>query len=417
MRHRMTTAASSISRSGTGQPASIQALPLPSAASLQERRFTLDGDSRLEKRLGEICAEVVEATRAIVPAAALDAIVLGGGYGRGEGGVHRKGAVDEPYNDLEFYVFTRGNRLLNQRRFTPPLLELGERLSRKAGLHVEFKVDSLRHLRQSEVTMFSYDLVSGHRLLVGGENTFAHCEHHRDPSNIPVFEATRLLLNRCTGLLLAKEFLLSRSLDRERSDFVGRNLAKAKLALGDALLAAFHRYHWSCVERAARVRRLDLPAPLPWLDQVRRWHEEGVAFKLRPQRRVQSAAAFLEEHGKVSAIAAQVWLWLESRRLGVSFQSMRQYAFDNSPKSPHAAAWRNALLNARCLGWRALLDRGSLRYPRERLLRSLPLLLWDADDGDLIARRFLQKQLHLRSEGADWQSLVTAYKRLWSNFA
>ena len=32
-----------------------------------------------------------------------------------------------------------------------------------AGLHVEFKIDSLERFRHGPITMFSYDLVSGHK--------------------------------------------------------------------------------------------------------------------------------------------------------------------------------------------------------------------------------------------------------------
>ena len=53
------------------------------------------------------------------PAMADEGEGLGGGYGRGEGGVLRspESGEDQPYNDLEFYVFTRGSALIAERRF------------------------------------------------------------------------------------------------------------------------------------------------------------------------------------------------------------------------------------------------------------------------------------------------------------
>ena len=52
----------------------------------EARRFTLDGSEELEQRLALACKHVLEGIRAIVPADKLEALLLGGGYGRGEGG-------------------------------------------------------------------------------------------------------------------------------------------------------------------------------------------------------------------------------------------------------------------------------------------------------------------------------------------
>src|SRR6187549_85993 len=82
-----------------------------------QKRFTLDGDNSLEARLVAICANVTQAVQQIVPSRKLEALLLGGGYGRGEGGVLKTPEGDQPYNDLEFYIFISGNRFLNRRRF------------------------------------------------------------------------------------------------------------------------------------------------------------------------------------------------------------------------------------------------------------------------------------------------------------
>jgi hypothetical protein len=73
--------------------------------------------------------------------------------------------------------------------------------------------------------MFYYDLVLGGRWWVGDEALFRGCEHHRESKAIPLHEATRLLMNRCSGLLFSADRLCGRSFGPEDSDFVGRNLA------------------------------------------------------------------------------------------------------------------------------------------------------------------------------------------------
>jgi rhamnosyltransferase len=406
------------SPSGRGEDfvALLQALSTNDSTPRRGNRFTMDGSEALEQRLARLCDKVAGGVRGLIPENKLEALVLGGGYGRGQGGVLKTDSGDAPYNDLEFYVFLSGNRVLNERKYHGALEELGGRLSGLAGLHVEFKVDSLERLRRSPVTMFSYDLVAGHRVLIGNETVFRACEHHLDPSRIPLSEASRLLFNRCTGLLLAKKLLQKRELSAADADFVGRNLAKAQLALGDAMLAQAGRYHWNCVERHRRLNSLaEAPA---WLPEVRRYHAIGVEFKLHPQRISRSVAEFQSEHEAISRLANQVWLWLEGMRLGRLFASTRDYALSQIPKCADLPAGRaltrNVLLNVRSFGASGL-GHKSTRYPRERLLNSLPLLLWEEPLNDLRVKYFLQKEL--RTTASDWQGFVAAYQAVWPKFS
>jgi hypothetical protein len=378
-----------------------------------QKRFTVDGSDALEAQLSGVCGQVLDCVRSLVPESRLEALVLGGGYGRGQGGVLQTAAGDRPYNDVEFYVFLRGNRILNERKFSTPLNQLGERLSALAGLHVEFKVDSLERFRRAPISMFSYDLVCGHRQMFGADNIFAGCEHHTVAEKIPVSEATRLLFNRCTGLLLAKDLLRNRSLTPEQSDFVGRNLAKLQLAMGDAVLTILGQYHWSCVERGLRVRQLGGVDDLPWIEEVRRNHAAGVQFKLHPRQFDKSLAQFAAEHHELSRLALQLWLWAESRRLNRRFSSADDYAFSRVEKCFDSSGPRNFLLNLKTFGPRAVFDPMSRRYPRERLFNSLPVLLWDGASTSARARHV---QHQLQTAAADWTGLLEAYKRVWPQF-
>src|SRR5688572_13051725 len=162
-------------------------LPVVPPAEVQPR-FTTDGSAELEQHLALTCAKIAAGIRGLVPRKKLEAILLGGGYGRGEGGVLATPRGDRPYNDLEFYVCVRGNRHVNERRFGRALHVLGEILTPQAGVEVEFKITSLREFEQSSVSMFSYDLVLGHRWLAGSEELLAGCAHHREAGRIPLHE-------------------------------------------------------------------------------------------------------------------------------------------------------------------------------------------------------------------------------------
>ena len=381
--------------------------------SVAPPRFTTDGSRELEQHLAQTCAKIAAGVRGLVPAAKLEALLLGGGYGRGEGGVLRTPAGDQPYNDLEFYVCIRGNRHLNELRFGHALHVLGEILTPQAGVEVEFKITSLRELERGAVSMFSYDLLMGHRTLVGDEALLARCAHHRRAEDIPLAEATRLLMNRCSGLLFAREKLAKREFTGADADFVHRNIAKAQLALGDALLVAHRHYHWSAVERHHRIERLATESSLPWLDEVRGHHAAGVAFKLHPERSLASRETLQVNHASIAALAREVFLWIEAQRLRTAFATPAAYALGAHDKCPELPALRNIAVGARALGLRSLLDRRPTRHPRERVLHAMALLLWERDA--LSSAPLLDRlQGELRSRATTFPELMRAYRELWA---
>lgn len=375
-------------------------------------RFTADGSAELEAHLARTCAKIAAGIRGLIPPGRLDAVILGGGYGRGEGGVLHTPAGDRPYNDLEFYVCLRGNRHLNEQRFGRALHVLGEILTPQAGIEVEFKITSLAEFTRSAISMFSYDLAIGHRWLVGREEMLARCAHHRAAENIPLAEATRLLMNRCTGLLFAQDRLMRREFTGADADFVRRNIAKAQLALGDAVLVAYGRYDWSARER--HVRLLSLPAreTLPWMDDVCRHHAAGVEFKLHPERCTATREALRATFAPLAALAEKIWLWTERRRLGILFGSARDYAMSRPNKCPEGSPARNMLVNFKALGVRPLLQARAGCHPRERVLHALCLLLWEP--ATLTSTELLELvQEELQTQAKTFPDLVRAYRELW----
>ena len=378
-------------------------------------RYTLDGSDALERRLAGICREVGKGVREIVPAARFEGLLLAGGYGRGEGGVLKSADGDQPYNDMEFYVFIKGTTLLNDRRYRQALHELGARLSPAAGLDVEFKILSLAQLRQSPVTMFSYDFVTRHQWVIGDDSLLKGCEHHLQADEIPAYEATRLLFNRCSGLLYAAERLQRETFTSNDADFVGRNIAKAQLGIGDAMLAAAGEYHSSCLKRHGRLCELlrtdsQIPASLTKLGSH---HEQGVFFKLRPTRSALTKEELAAKHDELSALAQKAWLHLESLRLQRHFTSAADYALSPFDKCPELPAWRNMLVNVKTFGAASILKPSAKRYPRERLFIALAILLW-SDWSQPENTALLQKTLI--TTATDFSGFVHAYEQLWHRF-
>ncbi|HZZ20304.1 MAG TPA: hypothetical protein VFE25_13085 [Opitutaceae bacterium] len=383
------------------------------ALAAQPRRFTLDGDDALEAHLSRACEQVVSGIRGLVPGRSLEAVILGGGYGRGEGGVLACDGGDQPYNDLEFYVAIRGLRHLNEFLYHRRLEVLAEILTPIVGVEVEFKVTSLHELSAKPASMFSYDLALGHRVAWARdpEGIPALLERHGDAGAIPLSEASRLLMNRSSGLLFAREKLDQAELTPADADFVKRNIAKAQLACGDAVLVAHGQYHWSCRRRHRRLEGLAGYAHDPFYKAVLLNHAIGVQFKLRPERQEQTRADMETSWTEVSRLTRACWLWTESRRLGRAFWTVRDYVGSSCPKGPKSSPLSNVVLNARAER-RVRWSRRFAAHPRERVFHTLSLLLWAPDEiPDEERHELLENEIGRRPRSREgW---IEAYRTLW----
>jgi hypothetical protein len=119
---------------------------------------------------------------------------------------------------------------------------------------------SLGVLRRSELselpfTLFNYELRYGCRVLEGRDLSQDMAPYN--PERMPLIEATRLLLNR--GVVLWGDALCAQEGNPCHDDaeaLAGRN-RKALMAIGDALLIADRRFHWSYHSRVERAETSD----------------------------------------------------------------------------------------------------------------------------------------------------------------
>ncbi len=373
-------------------------------------RFTRDGNDALEKLIADTCEEIGKEVTRIVPADKFQALLLAGGYGRGEGGVLSTPDGDAPYNDLEFFLLIRGHPRLNERSYGAAIHALEHRMTEQIGIEVEMKIISLEKLVSSPTTMFFYDLVCGHRVTAGPASILDACAHHADASLIPMHEATRLMMNRCSGLLFAAERLAKSKCSQEDLDFIARNIAKAQLAIGDAILTGLGKYHWSCVERHERLAHVTEPA-LP-MENLLAYHKDGVAFKLHPSPGTATREELEALHQSVTKTAWAVWSWLEQKRLGISTNSPAGYAHGGN-KCPESSGLKNPLIRLRAFGAKGLLSPLAFRYPREGLLNSLSLLLWAPE---LVSNDLAWLSHQLVAPVTNRQQAIDAYEKLWHRF-
>lgn len=211
--------------------------------------YTAVPSPELDALLDSVLAEIARELDRSRPAG-LAAVVLGGGYGRGEGGVLHTAAGDRLYNDLDFFVFADGAGRRERRRIDARLREIGEALEPRLGIAVDFSpAKNLSSLVKVSRTLMFQELLHGWKPVWGAADPVRRIPG-LDPSELPYTEAVRLLLNRGMGLVFAGERLARGEAD---ADFIVRNMNKAVLGCGDALLLAGGKYRWRGAERVAAV--------------------------------------------------------------------------------------------------------------------------------------------------------------------
>jgi len=331
-------------------------------------RYTPDGSPALEDMTDAILRQI-GAEVAAAEGANLLALVLGGGYGRGEGAVVQRDGREALYNDLDFTLVVRRRGAVRHQA----LQAISARHAAALGIHVDFSRPlTPARIRHWPRWLMWYDLLNEHVVVQGPATILRDLAPRTLAEPLPVIEATRLLLNRGAGLLWALRVL--RGVEPlPDADFIRRNYWKCALALGDALLIGHQCY--ATPYRGRDVRLHDLAARVPAVAAfaLEPLYRTALQFKFRPD-------TVPDEVATPAAVArlAQQWcavlLHVESLRTGRVWDNTAAYAAWRGLREPdenRLVCWpRNIVRNAQngaC----------SVRHAREHLYRQLPGLLGD----------------------------------------
>ena len=204
----------------------------------------------------------------------IESIILGGGYGRAEGGVFKNSSGNlELYNDLDIFLFTPTPE-------DPKLIKWIKQVEHTGtdhlGIDVEIKALPKSELETNLQSMMFFDLVNGHYIIFGPNDYLEPYKPLYNAQNIHPEEATRLLWNRGSGLYFSKIKIE----EKKDQSFIQRNQQKLKLALGDSIVCLKKGYHPSCQERHNFLENNAEDSEL--FRKILALHKEGVAFKIRP---------------------------------------------------------------------------------------------------------------------------------------
>lgn len=320
----------------------------------------------------------------------LVALVLGGGYGRGGGGIIRIDGLERPYNDLDLFLVVDSKRRVPHAQ----LRQIAEEHGADLGIEVDFSRPlTLRGVHGWTSRLMWYDLLRGHVVLSGNPDVFHRHAPDALARHLPPLEATRLLLNRGAGLLWACRVAFGHEKAPD-DDFIRRNYFKAALALGDALLIAHGRYDAPFPERHTQLSevasdRAMATTSLPW-ENLLPLDDRARLFRLRPDA-LAFGSVSIPALGELARLWGQVFLHIERLRVGRSWPTLSEYV--GWPGVREREQHRLDLLPVNIIRSRAT-GSWSWRHPRERLYRQLPVLLYltehPVDEWPAESARFLR---------------------------
>ena len=376
-------------------------------------RYTLDGDAAVEARIARDQLVIAQAVQSVVAPPIFRGLVLMGGYGRGEGGYVLRDSGPEPYNDYDYFVVVRDLDRAGRRSLEAALAEQAHALGQTVGVEVDFALLLEERLLTAEYSLMNAEMLWGHRVVAGDPEVLAAMPA-MPFATLPPGEITRLLMNRGALLLMNQQRLSEdRPLAGEAQEVFFKYLFKAVLACGDARLAGNRCYHPSYVVKRERLHGLEWPGKGELLEL----YQHAWEAKLRPNYGRYAG----EDAGAWQRRVAPLWLatlgWFEEGRLGRSIGDWEGYCSAAVPKGQGGNAWgglRNAAITLRDFGPVELLrrPRWSLRYPRERLISALPLLLSAPRSVSSKALRPLALP-----EGASCSDAAEGFLRLWRRYA
>lgn len=220
-------------------------------------RSTEDGDASLEATIADLLADI---TRRAGEIPHLEALLLGGSLGRGEGSVSHELGGDRLASDVEIYLVGRPASLRDAAsRLQAELASAGDADVSVAWLHpTALSAGRAKNLSwKPSRTIRLYELAAGSRVLRGEAPDIRPV----DPATLPVDEGVRLVLNRLAEA--APEVA-------RQSDEAARWTDKILIACGDTLLLAGGAYTVRYRDRLTRLRTLSPAWPMPdgWREAV-----------------------------------------------------------------------------------------------------------------------------------------------------
>jgi hypothetical protein len=201
------------------------------------------------------------------------ALIIIGGYGRGEGGIVIQDGTYRPHNNLDLlYIY---NNAVDENKVTLANTKLQE-VSNKYDFGIDMSAINKQKLMNLDGLVIGYDMRHGHKVLLGDS---AFLKEHKAFSlySIDPVDIRQLLVNRGTLLLINRLLLKKETLSLNEKKLIIKHSIKAIIGYGDALLFFNNTYHWSYAQKQsnmAEAKNID--------SDIKDLYSEALLFRFMP---------------------------------------------------------------------------------------------------------------------------------------
>ncbi|MFA6240435.1 MAG: hypothetical protein WC655_05880 [Candidatus Hydrogenedentales bacterium] len=351
-------------------------------------RFTLDGSDALEQRIRADLDRVREEVLRVVGDRNISALILGGSYGRGEGGVFETPEGERPYHNYNLHTVIPAPSRSRRNSVHRTLREAGKRLSAERGIDIDFAPPisgpDIPHLPYELPHM---ELKEGHKVIYGPPAILSEMPYY-DTTLVPLAEGARILLKHGAQLLKCRRMVAAGIQDVET---LVCSIHRANMAMGDAILFVRRAYAPSFVQRVEHFEACDLQG-VPEVETLHGLYFAALRFKLRPQIDVPAghdAASWLHD---TIVLFEQLHLWYERKRLNRRTMNWEEYTSMPTRVPAQSLSERagNVRHNMRLHGWSAARDLArASRDPYDELMTLLPRTLYGSES-ELLEKEFFR---------------------------
>ncbi len=284
-------------------------------------KFTFKGLPEIEAKLQTMLNEIKEIITTYFTPDYREALLLIGGYGKGEGGVEVRDGYYYPHNNLDLLLLTKSLSQKELMETKQQILDLLIPINQKYQIGIDISVMPFSKLIKSTPLLIWYEMYHGHHLLLGNAETIAQLPFG-DIKKVPQEELIALLINR-GSLLIINDWIFDQGLDKNPryQKIIIKHMMKAIIGYGDALLFFLGDYHWSYEEKLKRIlKNPKIPKNFALL------YKEAAHFRFEP-----NYSAYLNQDLKswTSSIRpqlAEIFLKCESIRLQTTELNFDNYA-------------------------------------------------------------------------------------------
>lgn len=182
---------------------------------------------------------------------AVETILLCGGYGRNEGAWIFENEIMKPYNDYDFAV-------ISSKKYDRKLINtVRKKCAKEVDINwVDIDVYSINDLKKLKSKIKNFDLINGSKVVYGDFNIYDKCKKIKS-ENIGFLDIEILYYTRIWTFFGAlPTTLFEKDFTKDESVFFKNQMAKAVLAIVDAVLVDMKLYVSSYHERVKRFCEL-----------------------------------------------------------------------------------------------------------------------------------------------------------------